>query len=67
VLAYLRGESDLARAIELVQQKSRNLAKHQMTWYRRWPDIRWLPGSAMDLHDQAQALVNKFLADPLTE
>ncbi len=67
VLAYLRGESDLARAIELVQQKSRNLAKHQMTWYRRWPDIQWLSGSAMDLHDQAQALVNKFLADQSTE
>ena len=66
VLAYVRGESDLARALELVQQKSRNLAKHQMTWYRGWPDIQWLPGSAMDVFAQAQALVNKFLADQPT-
>ena len=46
VLAHLTGEHDLARAVELVQQKSRNLAKHQLTWYRRWSDIRWLPGAA---------------------
>jgi len=62
VLAYLRGEHDLARALTLVQQKSRNLAKHQMTWYRGWPDIVWLPGSAADLIDQATAAVGRFLS-----
>jgi tRNA dimethylallyltransferase len=62
VLAYVRGEHDLARALTLVQQKSRNLAKHQMTWYRGWPDIVWLPGSATDLLDQAIIAVERFLS-----
>lgn len=62
VLAYLRGDTDLARALELVQQKSRNLAKHQLTWYRGWKDIVWLPGSAGDLGDRALYEVEKFLA-----
>ena len=62
VLAFLRGETSLARALELVQQKSRNLAKHQLTWYRGWRDIVWLPGAAADLISQAEALVAEFLA-----
>ncbi|HEX3132784.1 MAG TPA: tRNA (adenosine(37)-N6)-dimethylallyltransferase MiaA [Planctomycetota bacterium] len=61
VLAHFRGEHDLARALTLVQQKSRNLAKHQMTWYRGWPDIRWLIGDAVDLVDQASQLVRDHL------
>lgn len=63
VLAHLRGEYDLARALTLVQQKSRNLAKHQMTWYRGWSDIRWLPGAAPDLNNQAHSLVESFIKE----
>ena len=62
VIAHLDGECDLAAAIDKVAQKSRNLAKHQLTWYRSWPDIRWLPGDAPDLADQAAALVRTHLA-----
>lgn len=62
VIAHLDGECDLSQALEKVAQKSRNLAKHQLTWYRSWPDIRWLPGDASDLADQAEALVRAHLA-----
>ena len=62
VLAHFRGEHDLARALTLVQQKSRNLAKHQLTWYRGWPDIRWLPGDDRLLVERAQDAVRMFLA-----
>lgn len=64
VLAHLRGEYDLARALTLVQQKSRNLAKHQMTWYRGWNDIRWFKGNAERLIDEVGATVQEFLAVP---
>lgn len=63
VLAHLAGEYDLARALTLIQQKSRNLAKHQMTWYRGWPDIRWIPGSTTDVGERAAALTLGFLAE----
>jgi tRNA dimethylallyltransferase len=62
LLAHFRGEHDLARALTLVQQKSRNLAKHQMTWYRGWSDIRWLVGDAPDLVERAAGLVRGHLA-----
>jgi tRNA dimethylallyltransferase len=67
VLAHLAGEYDLARALALIQQKSRNLAKHQLTWYRGWPDIRWLPGSAAELGERAAALVQDFRAQPAND
>lgn len=61
VIDYLDGRTDLATAQALVAQKSRNLAKHQLTWYRGWSDIRWLPGDAPDLVAQAAALVAPWL------
>lgn len=35
LLPYFRGEYNLERAIELIQQNSRHYAKRQMTWWRR--------------------------------
>jgi tRNA dimethylallyltransferase len=35
LLPYFRGEYNLERAIELIQQNSRHYAKRQITWWRR--------------------------------
>ena len=40
--AYLRGESTLAEATALCQQRSRNYAKRQLTWLRRNEQIHWI-------------------------
>ena len=40
--AYLRGESTLAAATALCQQRSRNYAKRQLTWFRRNPAMHWI-------------------------
>ena len=42
LFAHFDGEYDLDRAIELIQQHSRNYAKRQMTWFRRDKEIHWL-------------------------
>ncbi|WP_425156433.1 tRNA (adenosine(37)-N6)-dimethylallyltransferase MiaA [Candidatus Binatus sp.] len=42
IAAYLRGELTLADAIALAKQESRRLAKRQLTWFRREPEIVWL-------------------------
>ena len=42
LFAYMDGEYDLKRAIELIQQNSRHYAKRQLTWFRRDEDIHWL-------------------------
>jgi tRNA dimethylallyltransferase len=42
IAAYLRGEIALADAISQAKQESRRLAKRQLTWFRREPEIMWL-------------------------
>lgn len=34
LFAYIEGDNDLDRAVELIQQNSRRYAKRQMTWFR---------------------------------
>ena len=43
-VAYLCAELTLAQAVALTQQGHRNYAKRQMTWFRREPNVSWLPG-----------------------
>lgn len=41
MFAYLDGEYDLDRAVELIQRNSRRYAKKQLTWFRRDQQIQW--------------------------
>jgi tRNA dimethylallyltransferase len=60
ISAYLRGEATLADAVAMAKQESRRLAKRQLTWFRREPEIVWLDPErrARD----AAALFEKFFA-----
>ena len=62
VAAHFDGLLDLDACIAAVDTGTRHLAKHQRTWYRRFPDIRWLPGADPDLTIQAEQLARTFLA-----
>ena len=42
IAQYLKGATDLPTAIALAKRESRRLAKRQMTWFRREPDLVWL-------------------------
>ena len=55
-MQHLRGELTLDQAITLAQQGHRNYAKRQMTWFRREPDVHWLPGFGSDLEVQKRSL-----------
>ena len=44
VLAYLEGKQSLTETIVLVQTRTRNFAKRQITWFRRLPGCR--PGTS---------------------
>jgi tRNA dimethylallyltransferase len=40
--AHLRGELKLADAIKLIKPRTRQLARRQLTWFRREPGLRWI-------------------------
>ena len=60
VVEHLRGERSLAETIELVKIKTRQYAKHQMTWFRKYASAQWieiLPG------DSIAALSRRLITD----
>lgn len=63
ILALLSGTPfDLETAIYHVSRNTRNLAKHQLTWYRRFTDIRWLAGDDPELGTVALTACRDWLA-----
>jgi tRNA dimethylallyltransferase len=55
-LQLLQGELDRPQAIAAAQRAHRNYAKRQMTWFRREPDVTWLPGFGDDPEVAAKAI-----------
>jgi tRNA dimethylallyltransferase len=54
---YLDGETTLNEAVERGVAATRQLAKRQLTWLRKWPDLRWI------YTDPAGNLSGKGLSD----
>lgn len=52
----LAGELTEVEAIEAAQKGHRNYAKRQLTWFRREPEVRWLPGFGDDPEMQRMAI-----------
>lgn len=42
LFAWMEGETDLSRAIDLIKQNTRRYAKRQGTWFRGQPGLRWV-------------------------
>jgi tRNA dimethylallyltransferase len=53
---FIEGELTLEQAISAAQQGHRNLAKRQMTWFRREPDVCWIEGFGDDPLVQQECL-----------
>jgi tRNA dimethylallyltransferase len=51
---YLQGEWSLEKAIEETKKATRNYAKRQLTWWKKYGDVKWVSGtqSAFDLIQQ---------------
>ena len=42
VVTYLKGQIDASEMERRIKQNTRRYAKRQLTWYRRYPDYRWV-------------------------
>ena len=54
---HLAGECTLEEAVERAVAATRQLAKRQLTWLRKWPDLEWI------YTDQAGNIVETTLSD----
>ena len=41
LIGYINGEYDLDEAVRLIKRNTRHFAKRQMTWFRRYDDMKW--------------------------
>lgn len=48
LIGYLNGEYDLDEAVRLIKRNTRHFAKRQMTWFRRYDDMKWFNVSEYD-------------------
>jgi tRNA dimethylallyltransferase len=56
LIAHLRGEATLADSIEQIKIATRQLARRQMKWFKRFPAVHWLSGDAPLEHNLEAAL-----------
>lgn len=53
IIGYFDGKYDLEQAIYLVKRNTRHYAKRQLTWFRRYEDIKWFNISEYSSDDEA--------------
>jgi tRNA dimethylallyltransferase len=63
-IAHLCGETDLATFRQRGIEATRQLAKRQLTWLRKLPDLTVLEGTPAEIHNRARVEITGFLADP---
>ncbi|MDR1572469.1 MAG: tRNA (adenosine(37)-N6)-dimethylallyltransferase MiaA [Clostridiales Family XIII bacterium] len=62
ILGALRGEYGMDRAVCLIKRNSRRYARRQLTWFRRYPGVRWFSLSG-DGEAALEAILGHLSAD----
>jgi len=52
IIDYLDGKTSLDKAVELIKQNTRRLAKHQRTWFKTFKNVNWLDVTENETIDQ---------------
>lgn len=59
LIPYLNNDLSLDATIEAIKIRTRQYAKRQMTWFRKMPDIHWLPANESLLANALNLIKNK--------
>ena len=58
IIAHLAGELTLDEAVERIKINTRRLAKHQRTWFRKFPQTVWVD---IGEEDTVEVIVESFV------
>ncbi len=58
VVNHLKGMYDYETMIKIIKQRSRNYAKRQMTWFKRYDDAKWLDLDKYNSDELLDIIVN---------
>ena len=56
IIAHLAGQADLPDTIEAIKIHTRQFAKRQLTWFRRFPNVTWLDANPDTTPDELAPL-----------
>ena len=59
---HLAGQVSLDDCVEHIKIATRQLARRQMKWFRRFPDVHWLPGDR-SVEENEVAVMNFWLGE----
>jgi len=48
LMDHLAGKTTLLQAVRLIKRNTRRLAKHQLTWFRQFPQVEWVDATEGD-------------------
>ncbi|MBD3329965.1 tRNA (adenosine(37)-N6)-dimethylallyltransferase MiaA [Candidatus Peregrinibacteria bacterium] len=48
LVPYIKGEMSLEEALEILKRNTRRYAKRQMTWFKRYDNVKWLEPSQVE-------------------
>ncbi len=64
MIRHLRGQCSLEEAVEQIKINTRQLAKHQRTWFRSFGDIHWIEAGEQDERALAEAAMEYIASRP---
>lgn len=62
IIAVLEGKMELNEAVEKIKTQTRRYAKRQLTWFRRWDFIEWLPADEKKPEELKEILLSRLAA-----
>jgi tRNA dimethylallyltransferase len=60
VMGYLNGKYDYDMMIKILKKNTRNFAKRQLTWFRRYEDATWIDLDRNDFEKNYKNIINRL-------
>ena len=61
IIGYFHQEYDFQEAVRLVKRNTRHYAKRQMTWLRRYEEMKWFPISQYPSEEEALSAIFDYI------
>ena len=65
LIRYFNGEYDLDMAIYLIKRNSRHYAKRQLTWFKRYDNIKWFDLSNLEKGEEVLEDMTEWIKSEL--
>ncbi len=62
IISFLDQKTDLESAVSKIKTQTRRYAKRQLTWFRRWDFIEWLPAEEKKTAELKEIMLSRLAA-----